>query len=244
MENLNKSFKGKKVLKDISFELNQGEILTLLGHSGAGKTTILRCINSLEHCDRGSIEINGRLLCKDEGKKSKYASLKDIRKIRRDMGMVFQNFNLFPHMSVMENLIEAPINVLGLDKKEAENRAYKLLNKMGLEDKAMAYPFELSGGQKQRVAIARACALNPKIMCFDEPTSALDPELREGVAKIIEELAENNMAVLIITHDMDFAKRVAHKVIFMEQGEIIEKGIKQEIFNKPKNEKTKRFLSI
>ena len=233
VQGLNKSFKGKQVLKDINFEIKKGEIAAILGPSGAGKTTLLRCINGLEFCEEGDILIDG---------KSVYGSKQDKAVIRRKLGMVFQSFNLFPHMSVLENIIEAPINVLGISKKEAENNALKLLRELGLEDKAKAYPFELSGGQKQRVAIARACALEPNIICFDEPTSALDPELREGVAAIIKNLAKKNMAVLIITHDMGFAKRVGQRIIFMEEGQIIEDAAKEEFFNNPKGERVAKFI--
>jgi len=243
VEGLNKSFKGKQVLKDISFEINEGEIVAILGPSGAGKTTLLRCINGLELCDNGTIEIDEFFLCKEENGKSLYGSSKEKNNIRRNLGMVFQSFNLFPHMSVLENIVEAPINVFGVSKKEAECNAMKLLGELGLEDKAKAYPYELSGGQKQRAAIARACALEPNIICFDEPTSALDPELSEGVAAIIENLAKKNMAVLIISHDMDFAKRVAQRVIFMEGGQILEDATKEEFFNAPKGERIRRFIN-
>ncbi len=163
--------------------------------------------------------------------------------IRKKIGLVFQNYNLFPHMSVMENIIEAPINAFGIPKKEAKDKALELLNIMGLADKKDSYPFELSGGQKQRVAIARACALNPKIMCLDEPTSALDPELREGIANIIEDLAKDDMGVLIITHDMAFAERVANKVIFMEDGQIVKEASKEDFFNNLEDERIKRFIT-
>ena len=243
VQGLKKSFKEKQVLKDISFQIKKGEIAAILGPSGAGKTTLLRCINGLELCDEGDIKIDGMFLCKEEDGKSAYVSNKEKAIIRRKLGMVFQSFNLFPHMSVLENIIEAPVNVLDFSKREAEEKAMKLLSELGLEDKAKAYPYELSGGQKQRVAIARACALEPDIICFDEPTSALDPELREGVAAIIEKLAEKNMAVLIITHDMDFAKRVARRIIFMEEGQIIEDEDKEEFFNSPKGGRVQKFVS-
>lgn len=242
VQGLNKSFKGKQVLKDINFEVNEGEILALLGHSGAGKTTILRCINGLEQWDKGTIEIDGETLCKDNGDSAVYSSGEQRKSIRKKIGMVFQSYNLFPHMSVIQNIIEAPISVFRTPKEEAKNKAVELLKLMGLEGKINSYPFELSGGQKQRVAIARACALNPKLMCFDEPTSALDPELREGVARIIEDLAKNGMSVLIITHDMSFAKRVAKRIVFMEDGKILEEGSSEEIFTNPREESTRRFI--
>lgn len=236
VENLNKSYKDKEVLKGINFQIDKGEIVSIIGQSGAGKTTILRCINGLEDCDSGNIEIDGKKL------NDINSSKEQIRIIRRNIGMVFQNLNLFPHMSVLENIIEAPVNVFKIPKDEAVNKAMGILKTVGLEDKAKSYPFELSGGQKQRVAIARACALNPKIMCFDEPTSALDPELTEGIASIIEKLSESGMAVLIITHDMLFAKRVSQRVMFMEDGKILEEGTVEDIFNNPKEERTRNFV--
>lgn len=220
---INKSFGNKQVLKDISFQVDRGGILTLLGASGAGKTTILRCLNALEKCDSGDIKIDGEFLCKNENGKSLYPKKQDVRRIRNNFGMVFQNFNLFPHLSVIENIIEAPISVMGMKKVQAEKRAMELLEEFGLQHKAKDYPFELSGGQKQRVAIIRACILNPKIICFDEPTSALDPELRNSVGEMIKALAKDNMAVLIITHDREFAKNIAHRCIFVEDGRIMDK---------------------
>lgn len=239
---LNKSFKGKQVLKNVSFQVEEGEIVALLGQSGAGKTTVLRCINGLEKADGGSIEISDIPLFEEKNGRVVYCSKDTMKEVRKNLGMVFQNYNLFPHMSVLENIIEAPVNVFKISKDQAKRDANELLNQIGLEDKENAYPFELSGGQKQRVAIARACALNPKIMCFDEPTSALDPELTEGIATVIDGLSKKGMGILIITHDMAFAKRVAHKVLFMADGEIIEEGSVEEIFNNPKEEKTKNFV--
>jgi ABC-type polar amino acid transport system, ATPase component len=243
VKELNKSFKGKKVLNNVSFEVKQGEIVALLGQSGAGKTTVLRCINGLEKADGGSIEVDENFLFKKESGKIVYSSGEEMKNVRRSLGLVFQSFNLFPHMSVVENIIEAPVNVYKVPKEEAKEKARDLLRQVGLEDKENSYPFELSGGQKQRVAIARACALSPKIMCFDEPTSALDPELTEGIATAIEGLAKTGMGILIITHDMAFAKRVSNRVLFMENGDIIEEGTVDEIFNNPKKERTKSFLS-
>lgn len=239
---LNKSFKGKQVLKNVSFQVEEGEIVALLGQSGAGKTTVLRCINGLEKADGGSIEISDIPLFEEKNGKVVYCSGETMKEVRKNLGMVFQSYNLFPHMSVLDNIIEAPVNVFKIPKDEAKKNANELLKQVGLEDKENAYPFELSGGQKQRVAIARACALNPKIMCFDEPTSALDPELTEGIAAVIDGLSKKGMGVLIITHDMAFAKRVAHKVLFMDDGEIIEEGSVDEIFNNPKKERTKNFV--
>ena len=243
VQGLYKSFKEKPVLKDINFQLGQGEILAILGRSGVGKTTVLRCINNLVKCDRGTINVGGMYLCKDDNGSTIYAAPPEMLQIRKKLGLVFQNFNLFPHMSVLGNIVEAPINVFGISRKEAEEKALELLEVLELSDKATSYPFELSGGQKQRVAIARACALNPKIMCLDEPTSALDPELREGIATTIENLAQDGMGVLIITHDMNFAKRVAHRIIFMDEGQIIEECSKEDFFDSIENERIKSFIT-
>lgn len=243
VQGLNKSFNGNSVLKDISFNINEGEILCIIGRSGAGKTTLLRCITGLENCDSGSINIDGMYLCREENKKSAYPSQKTMREIRKNIGMVFQNFNLFPHMSVIENIMEAPVNAFGMSKKEAKAKALSLLNVLGLTERANAYQCELSGGEKQRVAIARACALNPKIMCFDEPTSALDPELKEEIVSIIENLSKNNISIAIITHDMSLVKRVAHRIIFMENGEIIKEETKEEFFNSSNDERIRGFIS-
>lgn len=242
IKNLNKSFKENQVLKNINFQLKEGEILAIIGPSGAGKTTLLRCINGLEKSDKGSIEIDGQFLCKDQNNKSIYPPQKKIREVIKSLGMVFQSYNLFPHKSALENVIEAPISAYKVSKKDAVEKAIDILNSLGLKGRINAYPYQLSGGEKQRVAIARACALNPKIMCFDEPTSALDPELTEGVAKSIEDLANKNMAVLIITHDMKLAQRVAHRIIFMEDGQIIGEGQKADFFSNFDNERIKNFI--
>jgi polar amino acid transport system ATP-binding protein len=243
VESINKSFHDKSAIKDISFEINGGEILSIIGPSGAGKTTILRCINGLERCDGGSIEICGLKLCKEENNQCIYPSPKKLRKLRSNIGMVFQGYNLFPHLTVLENIIEAPINGFNVAKNDAEKKALELLDMLGLKEKVNSYPFELSGGEKQRVAIARACALNPKLMCFDEPTSALDPELTDDIAKIIEKLAQEGMAVLIITHDMAFAKRISQRIIFIEAGKILREGTKEAFFNDFENERINRFLA-
>lgn len=213
VNSLTKRFGKQTVLKEVSFEVNKGEIVTLLGQSGAGKTTILRCVNGLESFDSGTIEIDGQQI----------RSQKDLLKVRKAVGLVFQNYNLFPHKTVLENIIEAPILVLGLNNEEATNRALTLLEQVGLGEKANAYPFELSGGQQQRVAIARACALQPKILCFDEPTSALDPELTNGVATIMKNLAADGMSILVITHDMEFAKNVSTRTLLVKEGKILDK---------------------
>ncbi len=214
VNNLTKQFNKQTVLNEVSFEVNKGEIVTLLGQSGAGKTTILRCINGLENFDGGSIEIDGQMI------KSK----KDLLKVRKNVGLVFQNYNLFPHKTVIENIIEAPTLVLGMNKEEATKRAIDLLKQVGLSDKANSLPNELSGGQQQRVAIARACALQPKILCFDEPTSALDPELTNGIAEIMKKLANDGMSILVITHDMEFASNVSTRTLLVKEGKVLERA--------------------
>jgi polar amino acid transport system ATP-binding protein len=208
IKNLNKSFNNNTVLRDISFDLNKGEIGVLLGKSGAGKTTLLRCICGLEDFDSGEIIIDNKVI-----KESK-----DVLKLKGEVGMVFQTFNLFPHMSVIENVISAPVKVLKQSKEDAIRHALYILRLVGLEDKANAYPCDLSGGQKQRVAIARSCALSPKILCFDEPTSALDSENIESIINIIYKLKEKGMAILIITHDIDFSRKISNKTINIENG--------------------------
>ena len=218
---LYKNFGNVDVLKGASLEVKEREIVVVVGASGGGKTTLLRSINYLEKCSKGSIEIAGQYLLKG----GVYANKDEIRQIRRNIGLVFQNFNLFPHKSVIENIIEAPIRVLGQTKEEATKQAMGILKFLELEDKGMSYPCELSGGQKQRVAIGRALAMKPKLMCFDEPTSALDPALTGEVAKVIRSLSTEGMSMLIITHDMDFAKLVADRIVSMEEGKVIEKHI-------------------
>ena len=216
VSNLKKSFGNTEVLKGVDLEIKEGEIVVVVGHSGGGKTTFLRCVNALEHCDEGYIEINGNILCKS----GKYANKNELRKIRKDIGFVFQNFNLFPHMSVLENLIEAPQRVLGMTKDEAIKKAEETLGFLGLLQKKDNYPCELSGGQKQRVAIGRALVLEPKIMCFDEPTSALDPGLTEEVANLIKSLSQKGMSMMIITHDIVFAKNVSNRIVSINYGKI------------------------
>lgn len=216
IENLYKSFGHNEVLKGVNLHINPGEILVVVGPSGGGKTTLLRSINYLEKCDLGSICLNGRYLLQN----GQYADKRTLKEIRRDIGMVFQNFNLFPHLSVLENMIHAPIRVLGMTKEAATTEALNILDFLGLSEKANSYPYELSGGQKQRVSIGRALALNPKLMCFDEPTSALDPILTDEVAKVIKSLNTKGMSMLIITHDMEFAKKVADRIVSMDQGKI------------------------
>jgi len=216
VNNIKKKFGNTEVLKGVNLEIKQGEILVVVGHSGGGKTTLLRCVNALEHCDEGDIEINGKILCKD----GNYVEKKNLKEIRKDIGLVFQNFNLFPHMTVLENLIEAPQRVFGWTKEETIKKAEETLGFLDLSEKKDNYPFELSGGQKQRVAIGRALVLEPKIMCFDEPTSALDPGLTGEVANLIKSLSVKGMSMMIITHDMDFAKKVADRIVSMNAGKL------------------------
>lgn len=242
VKNLSKTFDKLEVLKDISFNVEQGEVVAIIGPSGSGKSTLLRCINQLEKADGGEINVSGLKMLTTEKNKVIYADKKTLRKIRLKIGLVFQNFNLFPHMSVLQNIIEAPIHVLKKSKKEALETARALLAKMGLENKEKAYPCELSGGQQQRVSIARALALNPEILFFDEPTSALDPELTGEILKVIKELAKEKMTMVIVTHEMEFARDVANHVIFMDGGYIIEEGSPEEFFGNTQNERTKQFL--
>lgn len=243
VKNISKSFDGLEVLKDISFDVNKGEVLAIIGPSGSGKSTLLRCINQLEKADGGSVVVDGMTMFQnDENNRAKYSDKKILRDIRLKIGLVFQNFNLFPHMNVLQNVIEAPVQVLKMSKVEAEANARVLLKKMSLETKEKSYPCELSGGQQQRVSIARALALNPDVLFFDEPTSALDPELTGEILKVLKSLAEEKMTMVIVTHEMEFAKNVADKVIFMDEGVIVEQGTPEEVFDNSKSERTKRFI--
>lgn len=238
-----KSFDGNTVLSGISFEVNKGEVVAIIGPSGSGKSTLLRCINLLEKIDSGKITVENEIMVStNQAGKAIYAQKNELRKIRLKLGLVFQNFNLFPHFSVLKNITEAPISVAGVSKADAKKTAEELLVKMGLEDKANAYPYQLSGGQCQRVAIARALALNPDVLFFDEPTSALDPELTIEVMKVIRKLAEEHMTMVVVTHEMAFAREVADRVIFMDNGVIVEEGKPEEIFSNPSNERTKLFI--
>jgi polar amino acid transport system ATP-binding protein len=239
VEGLSKSFKELRVLRDISFAVRQGEVVAVLGPSGSGKSTLLRCINHLEQADGGSITIDGQ----DMMRSGVYASAVKLREICLKLGLVFQNFNLFPHFSVLRNLTEAQIHVLRRDKAEAEARAMALLAKMGLSDKALGYPGELSGGQQQRVSIARALALDPEVLFFDEPTSALDPELTGDILKVIRDLAAEKMTMVIVTHEIPFAREVADRALFMDGGAFIEEGPAAELIDKPALERTRAFLA-
>ncbi|MDF2538877.1 MAG: yecC [Herbinix sp.] len=241
-DNLQKHFDDTIVLKDITLQVNEGEVVAIIGPSGSGKSTLLRCLTQLEKINSGRIEVCGKRMAETLDAKVHYADSKTLHQIILDVGLVFQNFNLFPHYSILKNIVDAQINVLGKDKKEAKERAMSLLAKMNLKEKANAYPSELSGGQQQRVAIARALALNPRILFFDEPTSALDPELTGEILKVIRSLAEEKMTMVIVTHEMAFARDVADRVIFMDGGVIVEEGTPQEVFSNTVNQRTKDFL--
>lgn len=244
VENLHKGFESLKVLKGIDLIVEKGEIVSVIGPSGSGKSTLLRCLNHLEVADKGSISFEGRYIAKaDASGKAIYKSNKEVLNICSNIGMVFQNFNLFPHKSVTENIIEAPISVKGKSKAEALKIAEELLKKVGLSDKAKAYPNQLSGGQKQRVAIARALAMEPEIMLFDEPTSALDPELIGEVLQVIKQLAEERMTMIIVTHEMNFAREISDRVIFMDDGKIVVDGVPDQIFVNPEHPRIKTFLN-
>ena len=221
LRKIKKSFGNLDVLKSIDLDIDEKEIVVLVGPSGGGKTTLIRIINMLERCHSGYIEVNGRILCND----GRYIDKKSMMEISKDVGMVFQNFNLFPHKSVIENIIEGPMRVLKKSKEQSKSEAREILSFLGLSEKEDSYPHQLSGGQKQRVAIGRALAMEPKLMCFDEPTSALDPELTEEVANVIKMLSKKGMTMLIITHDMTFAEKVASRIISMDNGEIVERHI-------------------
>ncbi len=241
IENIKKSFGDNNVLKDISLEVNKGEVVSVIGPSGGGKSTLLRCATLLETIDSGTLSYMGdNVTYVDENGKFVYA--KDLNKFRKIFGLVFQNFNLFPHYSVLRNIIDAPINVLKRDKDEVIAEAKVLLKKMGLEGKENMYPCELSGGMQQRVSIVRALSMKPEILFFDEPTSALDPELTGEVLKVIKQLADEKMTMVIVTHEMAFARAVSDRVIFLDGGVIIEQGTPEELFGDTKNERTKQFL--
>ncbi|GHU77898.1 arginine ABC transporter ATP-binding protein [Spirochaetia bacterium] len=236
---ISKSFGPLQVLKDISFTVNQGEVVAILGPSGSGKSTLLRCITHLELVEGGSISLTGRDMVKD----GVYVQAEQLREICLKVGLVFQNFNLFPHFSVLRNITEAQVHVLRRDKKTAADRAAALLEKMGLSDKAASYPGELSGGQQQRVSIARALALDPEVLFFDEPTSALDPELTGDILKVIRSLAAEKMTMVIVTHEIPFAREVADRVLFMDGGAFIEEGPAAEVIDNPRLDRTRTFLA-
>lgn len=237
--NLSKSFGSLNVLRGISFDVHRREVVSIIGPSGSGKSTLLRCITNLESISDGTIQVCGENMVEN----GVYASTRTLRSICLKLGLVFQNFNLFPHFSVLRNLTEAQVHVLRRSPTEAEARGRELLARMGLSEKANAYPFELSGGQQQRVSIARALALDPQVLFFDEPTSALDPELTGEILKVIRGLAQEHMTLVIVTHEMAFARDVSDRVIFMDDGLIVEDGPAAEVIGNPRNERTKAFLS-
>ncbi|MCR5387693.1 MAG: amino acid ABC transporter ATP-binding protein [Lachnospiraceae bacterium] len=241
MNNIKKTFEGLEVLKDISLKVDEGEVLGIIGPSGSGKTTLMRCAVMLETIDGGEIEYLGEKAAYTENGTVKYADKEKLKEIKKDYGMVFQNFNLFPHYSVIKNLTDAPIKVQKRNKDEVFKEAFALLDKMGLRDKADCYPYQLSGGQQQRVSIARALCMNPKILFFDEPTSALDPELTQDILKVIKDLAAEHMTMVIVTHEMKFARNVADHVIFMENGVVVDQGEAKVLFDNP-SERLKEFL--
>lgn len=234
VKDIYKSFGDLKVLKGVSLNVKPREVVVIIGPSGSGKSTFLRCINQLEAVESGHVYIDGEELTNPKT---------NINKIRQKAGMVFQLFNLFPHKTTLENITLAPVNIMGINKEEAKQIAMELLRKVGLVDKADVYPSKLSGGQKQRVAIARALAMQPKIMLFDEPTSSLDPEMVGEVLAVMKDLAYEGMTMVVVTHEMGFAKEVGHRVIFMDEGMIIEEGTPEEIFENAQNARTKSFLS-
>ena len=251
MSNIQKQFDGLEVLKDITFGVDSGEVVSIIGPSGSGKSTLLRCATFLETIDGGEIVYMGEKAAwtelgegGGEGNRAVYAGPQEMKKFRKYCGLVFQQFNLFPHYSILKNITDAPVKVLGMSKDEAESNATELLRKMGIEDKANAYPYQLSGGQQQRVAIARALAMKPEILFFDEPTSALDPELTGEVLKVIKQLADEDMTMVIVTHEMPFAKAVSDRVIFMDGGVIVEQGDPKEVFEAPSEDRTKQFLRV
>ncbi|MEG0775314.1 amino acid ABC transporter ATP-binding protein [Clostridium sp.] len=234
IKDLNKSFGSNHVLKGVNEEIKKGEVVVVIGPSGSGKSTFLRCLNLLEEPSSGTIDFEGNNIT---DKKT------DINKIREKMGMVFQQFNLFPHKTVLDNITLSPLKVKGMKKEEAEEKAYKLLDKVGLREKANDYPSSLSGGQKQRIAIARALAMEPDVMLFDEPTSALDPEMVGEVLSVMKELARDGMTMVVVTHEMGFAREVGDRILFMDGGNIVEQGTPEEMFKNPQHPRTIDFLS-
>ena len=243
MERIEKRFNNQTVLRDVSLKMDRGEIVSIIGPSGSGKSTFLRCLGQLETIDGGSITVDGTVLASTDANGTvNYASQETQHDLLLRMGMVFQSFNLFPHMTVLDNIMIAPRMVKGMKDDEILPIAERLLNKVGLWEKRDMYPSRLSGGQQQRVAIARALAMNPEIMLFDEPTSALDPELTGEVLKTIKQLADDHMTMIIVTHEMNFAREVSDRVIFMADGVIQEEGTPEQIFNNPQNDRTKAFL--
>lgn len=242
IDNLSKSFDGLEVLRDISLTVNKGEVVSVLGSSGSGKSTLLRCINWLEEPDRGSIHIAGQRIGVDvQGKRM---NNRDLAAIRAKTGMVFQSFNLWPHLNVLQNVMEAPMQVKKMRKDEARAIAQTLLEKVGMEQKAEAFPYTLSGGQKQRVAIARALAMSPEVILFDEPTSALDPERVGEVLTVMKNLTREGYTMIVVTHEMEFARAVSDQVVFLEKGLLIEKSAPEKFFTNPETERVRKFLEL
>jgi len=231
--NVSKSFGDFEVLKDIDFSVEEGEVVVIIGPSGSGKSTLLRCINALEDISSGELVVDGIRVHDEKA---------DLNRLRTEIGFVFQQFNLYPHMTVAQNIMLAPMKVRGLSRKEAEERCMRLLERVGIPEQANKYPENLSGGQQQRVAIARALAMEPKIMLFDEPTSALDPEMINEVLEVMVDLARGGMTMVVVTHEMGFAQRVADRVVFMDEGRILEEGTPEHFFENPENERARRFL--
>lgn len=242
VKNISKSFGDLQVLKDISLSVSESEVISILGPSGSGKSTFLRCLSMLEQIDGGSISYCGEEAVSSANGYPVYAGKKKLREIQGTFGLVFQNFNLFPHYSVLKNIWDAPVHVQKRNKAEVMTEAKELLDKMGLGDKGDYYPYQLSGGQQQRAAIARALAMKPKMLFFDEPTSALDPELTAEILKVLKELAAEKMTMVIVTHEIEFARSVSDRVVFMDGGVIVEQGSPKDVIDNPKNERTKTFL--
>lgn len=242
MNHIKKSFGDKVVLKDINVSVSEGEVVSILGPSGSGKSTLLRCATFLEHIDSGEILYGGKSVVTTDGGKAVYPARSELHQAQSNFGLVFQNFNLFPHFSVMKNMVDAPMVIQKRDKEEVYQEARELLRKVGLEDKENAYPCELSGGQQQRVAIARALAMNPKMLYFDEPTSALDPEITAEILRVLKSLAAEKMTMAIVTHEIDFARAVSDRVIFMDEGLVVEEGTPEDVIDNPRNDRTREFL--
>ena len=241
MDHISKSFDGTGVLKDISLRVERGEVISIIGPSGSGKSTLLRCATLLEKMDGGTMAYMGRNVCHDENGRSIYAPQNELKEFHNYFGLVFQNFNLFPHYTVMKNIVDAPVHVQKVPVSDAKKRAEALLEQFGLSDRADAYPCQLSGGQQQRVSIARALAMNPQILFFDEPTSALDPELTKDVLKVIKQLASEHMTMIIVTHEMNFARSVSDRILFMEHGYIQKQGTPSEVFDSD-DERLREFV--
>lgn len=242
VKNIKKSFDNLEVLKDISLSVAESEVVSIIGPSGSGKSTFLRCMTMLEKIDSGSMTYCGKNAVNTDNGVLKYADKSELKEIKSYFGLVFQNFNLFPHYSVLKNIWDAPVSVQKRDKEDVLKEVKVLLKKVGLEDKGDYYPYQLSGGQQQRVAIARALAMKPKMLFFDEPTSALDPELTAEILKVLKELAQEKMTMIIVTHEIDFARSVSDRVVFMDGGVIIEEGKPEDVIDNPSNERTKAFL--